>query len=710
MMKKRLFVLAIIPLFFFLNTCKKEQSLSQPELIYPETKKVDVKDDYFGTIVPDPYRWFEDTGSEDVKAWIEAENEVTFSYLEQIPFREKIRQRLTELYDYPKYSSPFRVGDHYFFYKNEGLQNQSVIYVQEGLEGEPEVFIDPNELSPDGTIRIYLTGFSEDDRYAAYSRSEAGSDWQEIRIMEIATKKELEDCIQWVKFSGAAWYNDGFFYSGYDKPEEGQELKEQNKYQKIFYHKLGESQEKDKLIYEDREHPLRYVSADITEDSRYLILVVSEGTSGNELYYKELGNEEAGFKPLVTGFDHDTYVIDNMEKDFLVYTNIDAPNYRVVKVDPEAPEQDNWSDIIPEKEEVLNSANTAGGYLFCRYLKDAHTQVFQHDMDGSLIREIELPALGTASGFGGRKEHKSLFYVFTSFTYPPTIFKYQVEDGTSEVFRKTEISFNPEDYETRQVFYTSKDGTQVPLFIVHKKGIKREGKNPALLYGYGGFNISLLPGFSSTRIFLLENGFIFAQANLRGGGEYGEEWHKAGMLLNKQNVFDDFIAAGEYLIDEKYTSQDKLAIAGASNGGLLVGAAMTQRPDLFAVALPAVGVMDMLRYHKFTVGWGWAVDYGSSDEEEHFKNLYSYSPLHNLKEGVCYPATLVTTADHDDRVVPAHSFKFIAALQEKHGCDNPVLIRIENRSGHGSSSTTKMIDELTDEYAFMFFNLGLAIK
>ena len=709
-MKKRLFALAVIPLVFFLNTCTKDQSVSQSELTYPETKKVDVKDDYFGTIVPDPYRWFEDTGSEDVKAWVEAQNEVTFSYLEQIPFREKIRQRITELYDYPKYSSPFRVGDHYFFYKNEGLQNQSVIYVQEGLEGEPEVFIDPNELSPDGTIRIYLTGFSEDDRYAAYSRSEAGSDWQEIRIMEIATKKELEDRIQWVKFSGAAWYNDGFFYSGYDKPEEGQELKEQNKYQKIFYHKLGDPQEKDRLVYEDREHPLRYVSADITEDSRYLILVVSEGTSGNELYYKELGDEEADFKPLVIGFDHDTYVIDNIGKDFLAYTNIDAPNYRVAKIDPDAPDQENWSDIIPEKDEVLNSANTAGGYLFCRYLKDAHTQVFQHDMDGSLVREIELPALGTASGFGGRKEHKSLFYVFTSFTYPPTIFKYQVDDGTSEVFRKTEISFNPEDYETRQVFYTSKDGTQIPLFIVHKKGIKLNGKNPALLYGYGGFNISLLPGFSSTRIFLLENGFIFAQANLRGGGEYGEEWHKAGMLLNKQNVFDDFIAAGEYLIDEKYTSQDKLAIAGASNGGLLVGAAMTQRPDLFAVALPAVGVMDMLRYHKFTVGWGWAVDYGSSDEEEHFKNLYSYSPLHNLKEDVCYPATLVTTADHDDRVVPAHSFKFIAALQEKHGCDNPVLIRIETRSGHGSSSTTKMIDELTDEYAFMFFNLGVAVK
>jgi len=612
-MKKRLFVLAVVPLVLFLNTCKKEQGFSQPELTYPETKKADVADDYFGTKVPDPYRWFEDLNSEDVKAWVEAENEVTFSYLEQIPFREKIRQRLTELYDYPKYSSPYRAGDHYFFYKNEGLQNQSVIYVQKGLEGEPEVFIDPNELSPDGTVRIYLTGFSEDNRYAAYSRSEAGSDWQEIRIMEIATKKELEDRIHWVKFSGAAWYNDGFFYSGYDKPEKGEELKEQNKYQKIFYHKLGDPQEKDKLVYEDREHPLRYVSADVTEDSRYLILVVSEGTSGNELYYKELGDEEAVFKPLVTGFDYDTYVIDNMGKDFLAYTNIDAPNYRVVKIDPEAPEQNNWSDIIPEKDEVLNSANTAGGYLFCRYLKDAHTQVFQHDLEGNLVREIELPDLGTASGFGGRKEHKSLFYVFTSFTYPPTIFKYQVKDGTSEVFRKTEVPFNPEDYETRQVFYTSKDGTQVPLFIVHKKGIKLNGKNPALLYGYGGFNISLLPGFSATRIFLLENGFIYAQANLRGGGEYGEEWHKAGMLLNKQNVFDDFIAAAEYLINEKYTSQDKLAIAGGSNGGLLVGAAMTQRPDLFAVALPAVGVMDMLRYHKFTVGWGWAVEYGSSD-------------------------------------------------------------------------------------------------
>lgn len=709
-MKKTWLSFLVICLVLFLVTCQKGPDFSQPEVNYPETKKVDVVDDYFGVKVPDPYRLLEDISSEDVSSWVEAQNEVTFYYLEQIPFREKIRTRLTELYDYPKYSSPVRADDYYFFYKNEGLQNQSVIYVQKGLDGEPEVFIDPNELSPDGTIRIFLNGFSEDYRYTAYSRSEAGSDWQEIRVMEIETKKELEDRIRWVKFSGAAWYQDGFFYSGYDEPEPGQELKEQNKYQKIFYHKLGEPQEKDRVVYEDREHPLRYVSADVTEDSRYLILTVSEGTSGNELYYRELGEDKAEFHPLVKGFENDSYVTDNLGEKFLAYTNIDAPNYRVVKIDPTAPDQENWENVIPEKTEVLSRANTAGGYLFCRYLQDAHTQVFQHDLEGNLVREIELPALGTASGFGGKKDHKTLFYVFTSFTYPPTIYKYQVEDGHSEIFRKTEVPFNPEDYETQQVFYTSKDGTQVPMFLVHKKGVQKDGKNPVLLYGYGGFNISLTPSFSSTRIFLLENGFIFAQANLRGGGEYGEEWHEEGMLLNKQNVFNDFISAAEFLIDEKYTSREKLAVAGGSNGGLLVGAAMTQRPDLFAVALPAVGVMDMLRYHKFTVGWGWVVEYGSSDEEKHFKNLYSYSPYHNIEEGVCYPATLVTTADHDDRVVPAHSYKFISALQEKQACENPVLIRIETRSGHGSSSTSKMIDELTDEYAFLLYNLGVALK
>lgn len=700
----------LITLLVFLPNCKKEEGISQPSFTYPKTAKADVVDDYFGTEVPDPYRWLEDDNAPEVKEWVGQQNKVTFGYLENIPFREKIRQRLTDLYDYSRYSSPFRAGEYYFFYKNEGLQNQSVIYIQKGLEGEPEVFIDPNQLSPDGTIRIYLVGFSEDDKYVTFARSEAGSDWQELRVMEIETKKELNDRIRWVKFSGASWYNDGFFYSGFDKPEEGEELSAQSKHQKVLYHKLGNSQENDVVIFEDKEHPLRYISAGTTEDRKYLILTVSEGTSGNELYYRKTADTGQSFRPLITGFDFDSYVIDNAGDDLLIYTNSDADNYRVVKLDPAAPEKENWETIIPEKPEVLSSVNTAGGYLFCRYLKDAHTQLFQHDLGGKLIREIALPALGTASGFGGEKEDKTLFYVFTSFTHPPTIYKYDVNSGESEVFRRTEIEFTPGDYVTEQVFYTSKDGSRIPMFLVYKNGLKKDSRNPTLLYGYGGFNVSLVPSFNALRIILLENGFVWAQANLRGGGEYGEEWHKAGMLLNKQNVFDDFIAAAEYLIQEKYTSSEKLAISGASNGGLLVGAAMTQRPDLFKVALPAVGVMDMLRYHKFTVGWGWVVDYGSSDDEENFRNLFSYSPLHNIKEGVRYPATLVTTADHDDRVVPAHSFKFIATLQEKNAGPNPVLIRIETRSGHGSSSTSKMIDELTDEYAFMGYNLGIKIE
>lgn len=703
-------IMFLITSLVIIPSCKKEEGISQPPITYPETRKGDVVDDYFGTLVPDPYRWLEDDNAPEVKEWVKRQNEVTFGYLENIPYREKIRQSLTDLYDYPKYSSPFRAGEYYFFYKNEGLQNQSVIYIQKGLEGEPEVFIDPNQISPDGTTRIYMAGFSEDDKYVAYGRSEAGSDWSDLRVKEIETKQELEDRIRWVKFSGASWYDGGFFYSGFDKPEEGEELSAQSKNQKVYYHKLGEPQEQDMVVYKDMEHPLRYVSASTTEDKKYLILTVSEGTSGNELYYRKTSEMEQPFQPLITGFDYDSYVIDNVGDKLLVYTNIDADNYRVVLMDPTAPHKESWETVIPEKPEVLSSANTAGGYLFCQYLKDAHTQVFQHELGGELVREIQLPALGTAGGFGGKKEDKTLFYVFTSFTYPPTIYKYDVDSGESDVFRQTEIDFTPDDYVTEQVFYASKDGTKVPMFLVYKKGLMKDGRNPTLLYGYGGFNISLPPSFSALRIFLLENGFVYALANLRGGGEYGEEWHKAGMLLNKQNVFDDFIAAAEYLIKEKYTSSEKLAISGASNGGLLVGAAMTQRPDLFKVALPAVGVMDMLRYHKFTVGWGWAVEYGSSEDEENFRNLYSYSPLHNIKEGVSYPATLVTTADHDDRVVPAHSFKFIATLQEKNAGPNPILIRIETRSGHGSSSTSKMIDELTDEYAFMFYNLGVEIE
>jgi prolyl oligopeptidase len=708
-MRKRFLSLVILALLVFLPACQ-QGGKSQAQLSYPVTKKVDQVDDYFGTKVPDPYRWLENENAQDVKDWIQAENKLTFAYLEKIPYREKIRQRITEIYNYPKYSTPFRAGDYYFFNKNDGLQNQSVIYIQKGLEGKPEVFLDPNKLSPDGTVRIGLVDFSNDNRCVAIARSEAGSDWQQLRVMEVESKKELSDVIQWVKFSGAAWQGKGFYYSGYSKPEEGQELTAKNAYQKIYYHKLGDPQQKDKLIYEDKEHPLRYQGVGITEDEKYMFLTISEGTHGNELYYRDLSRKNMNFEPLVKGFEFDTNVIDNVGDKFLVFTNTDAANYKVILIDSKKPAKENWQTIIPEKPEVLSGASTVGGQMFCSYLKDANTRIYQHGLDGKPVREIELPALGTAGGFYGKREDKITFYSFTSFTYPPTIYKYDIAGGKSEVFHKTEVKFNPEDYEVKQVFYSSKDGTRVPMFIVHKKGLKLNGKNPAYLYGYGGFNISMLPSFSSTSIVLLENGIVYAMTNLRGGGEYGEAWHRAGMLLNKQNVFDDFIAAAEYLIREKYTSKDKLAIVGGSNGGLLVGACMTQCPDLFKVAFPAVGVMDMLRYHKFTVGWGWAVEYGSSDDEKNFKNLYSYSPLHNIKQGVSYPATLVTSADHDDRVVPAHSFKFIATLQEKQAGKNPVLIRIETRSGHGSSNTTKMIDELTDRFSFFLFNTGVKIK
>jgi prolyl oligopeptidase len=705
-MRKMIATLCAMFILLAFAACQKTAA----KLTYPATKKVDQVDDYFGTKVADPYRWLEDDNAADVKAWVQAENAVTFGYLGKIPFREKIKQRLTEIFNYPRYSSPFRAGEYYFFYKNDGLQNQSVCYIQKGLDGTPEVFFDPNALSPDGTVRLGIVSLSRDDRYVALSRGEAGSDWSEIRIMEIATRKELPDRIQWVKFSGAAWQGNGFYYSGYDKPAPGQELKAKNEFQKVFFHKLGDPQEKDVLVYEDKEHPLRYVGAETTEDEKLLFLTVSEGTSGNELYVRGLAQKAAKFQPLVQGFENDSAPVDAVGDKVLVYTNVDAANFRVVLIDPKKPAKESWQTVISERPEVLSGANAAGGYLFCHYLKDANTKIYQHGLDGTLVREIGLPALGTASGFDGKRDEKILFYTFTSFTYPPTIYKYDPAGGRSDVFRQSEVKFDPADYETKQVFYASKDGTKVPMFIVHKKGLKLDGRNPAYLTAYGGFNISEQPSFSPSYLVLLENGGVFALANLRGGGEYGEAWHKAGMLLNKQNVFDDFIAAAEYLIKEKYASKDTLAVAGGSNGGLLIGAVMTQRPDLFRVCLPAVGVMDMLRYHKFTVGWGWAVEYGSSDDEKNFRNLYAYSPLHNLKAGVCYPATLVTTADHDDRVVPAHSFKFAATLQEKQACANPVLIRIETRSGHGSSNLSKAIDALTDTWAFMFANVGITPK
>ena len=702
-MKKMVLMFILLSVVLAFAACQKEAA----KLAYPVTKKVDQVDDYFGTKVADPYRWLEDDNAEEVKAWVQAQNAVTFGYLDTIPYRPKIKARLTEIFNYPRYSSPFRAGEYYFFYKNDGLQNQSVCYIQKGLDGTPEVFLDPNVLSADGTVRASLIGASNDDRYVAVSRGEAGSDWTELRVMEIATKQELPDRVQWVKFSGAAWKGDGFFYSGYDKPAPGEELKGKNEFMKVFYHTLGDPQEKDSIVYEDKEHPLRTYGAGTTEDEKCLFIILSEGTSGSEVYIRDLTKKDAKFDLLVKGFAYDSAPFEVIDGKVLVYTNVDAPNYRVVLIDPKNPAKENWQTVIAEKPEVLSGAGTAGGYLFTNYLKDANSKIFQHKLDGSLIREIGLPALGSAGGFGGKRDEKTLFYTFTSFTYPPTIYKFDPASGASEVFRKSEVKFNPADYETKQIFYASKDGTKVPMFIVHKKGLILDGKNPTFLTAYGGFNISITPGFSAANIILLENGGVFAEANLRGGGEYGESWHKAGMLEKKQNVFDDFIAAAEYLVKEKYTSKDRLAIEGGSNGGLLIGAVMTQRPELFRVAFPAVGVMDMLRYHKFTIGWAWAVEYGSSDNAKDFPYLYAYSPLHNFKDGACYPATMVTSADHDDRVVPAHSFKFAATLQEKQACANPALIRIETRSGHGSSNLSKAIEALTDQWSFMFFNMGV---
>jgi prolyl oligopeptidase len=705
-MKKGLAALAVLGMIIGVVACAKETR----RVKYPVTKTVEQVDDYFGVKVPDPYRWLEDDNAAEVKDWVKAENEATFGYLGKIPFREKVRARLTEIYNYPRFSSPIRAGEYYLFSKNDGLQNQSVIYVQKGLDGTPEVFIDPNALSADGTVRVNLAGFSPDFKYVALSRGEAGSDWSEIRVMEIATKRELPDVVRWVKFSGAAWLKDGFFYSGYDKPAPGRELTAKNEFQKVFFHRLGDPQEKDALVFEDKEHPLRYLGLSVSEDLAYAFLMVSEGTSGSEILWKPLAAKEADFKVLVKGFDADSAVVDNVGDKFLVQTNLGAPNFRVVRIDPADPAPEKWVDVIPERPEVLLSASTAGGQLFCAHLKDVLTRFSQHGLDGALVREIELPGLGSADGFGGWRDDKVVFYTFTSYTHPPTIFKYDIASGASEVFRKAEVKFDPAVYETKEVFYTSADGTRVPMFIVHRKGLELDGKNPTFLTAYGGFNISMRPAFNPSLLVLLETGGVYAEPGLRGGGEYGEAWHKAGMLLNKTNVFDDFIAAAEYLIRENYTSKDFLAIEGGSNGGLLVGAAMTRRPDLFRVVFPAVGVMDMLRYHKFTVGWGWVVEYGSSDSEKDFRNLYRYSPLHNIKPGVCYPATLVTTADHDDRVVPAHSFKFAAALQAAQACANPALIRIETRSGHGSSNVTKAIDLLTDQWSFMFHNMGIVPK
>lgn len=700
-MKKYLFHLLIASALIMSCNPQKETTSS----VYPETKKVDTVDTYHGVKVSDPYRWLEDDRSEETADWVKAQNEITFGYLDQIQYRDKLKKRLEEIWNYPKYSAPFKTEGRYFFYKNNGLQNQFILYSQKTLNDEPEVILDPNTWSKDGTVSLSGLGVSTDGKYLAYTSSVSGSDWNKIKIMDLDTKQLLTDSIEWVKFSGISWKGNGFYYSRYDKPK-GSDLSTKNEFHKLFYHKVGDDQSKDQLVYEDKSAPQRNFYAGTTEDERFLIINGSEGTSGNMLVVKDVSKSNSSFVTLVDDFKNDHNIIENEGDELFILTNLNSPNKRIVKTTLDKPKPEQWTDVIAETENRIQNASIIGGKLFVEYLVDASDRIFIYDLKGKKLGEIKLPAIGSVA-FGGRKKDKECFYTFTSFTFPSTVYRYDVSKNTSEVYKKPEIKFNPEDFETKQVFYTSKDGTKVPMFIVYKKGIELNGNNPTYLYSYGGFDISMTPGFSISQLVWLENGGIFAQPSIRGGGEYGEKWHKDGMLLNKQNVFDDFIAAAEYLVKEKYTSPGRLAIAGGSNGGLLVGAAMTQRPDLFKVALPAVGVMDMLRYEKFTIGWAWATEYGSVKDPEHFNNLLKYSPLHNIKEGVEYPATMVTTADHDDRVVPAHSFKFAATLQEKYKGSNPVMIRIETKAGHGAGKPTgKVIEEAVDKFAFAWYNMN----
>ena len=678
-------------------------------LPYPETARGEVVDNYFGTEVPDPYRWLEDDNSEATAAWVAAENAVTEDYLSQIPFRNAIRERLTQLWNYPKEGAPSKHGDWYYYYYNDGLQNQSVLCRTQQPGEAGEVFLDPNTLSEDGTVALSAVSFSKDGRYFAYAAAASGSDWVEIRVMDTETKALTEDRIEWVKFSGAVWAPDskGFYYSAYDAPKEGV-YSAQNQFQKVYYHKLGTPQTADRLIYEDKAHPLRYFSAWPSEDGKWLFVIASEGTSGTEILCRK--TSETKFRTLLAGFDHDYAPVDCRDDQLYFVTNEGASNYALKRIALTAPAK--VETVIPEHEKnLLEGVGTAGGYLFASYLQDAQNQVVQYDYDGRLVREIVLPAIGTVGGFSGEEEDTELYYSLANYTAPATIYRYDIASGESALYKAPEVAFDPALFVTEQVFYPSKDGTQVPMFITRRKDLKLNGENPCLLYGYGGFQINLTPGFNPSALMFVEQGGVYCVANLRGGSEYGEAWHKAGMLENKQNVFDDFIAAAEYLIAQKYTSSERLAINGGSNGGLLVGACEVQRPDLYAVCLPQVGVMDMLRYHKFTIGWGWAVEYGSSDNEEQFPYIYKYSPLHNIKEGVKYPATLVMTADHDDRVVPAHSFKFAAQMQHCQAGEAPVLIRIESKAGHGAGKpTSKRIDEAADMYAFLFQNIGVPYR
>jgi prolyl oligopeptidase len=699
-MKTQLLTLTLMAILISCNGPEKKK------INYPLTKKGDVVDSYFGTNVPDPYRWLEDDRSNETVAWVKKQNNITFSYLEAIPYREEIKVRLEKMWNYEKYTAPQREGAYIYYSRNDGLQNQFVIYRQKG-NGDPEVFLDPNKFSADGTTSLGEIEFTKDGSKVAYSISEGGSDWRKVIILDAESKAIIGDTLKDIKFSGLSWQaNEGFYYSSYDKPK-GSELSAKTDHHKLYFHKLGTKQTEDKVIF-GSDIVRRYVSGTVTEDGRYLVVTAAESTTGNELYIKDLKKTGSKFTTIIGNFDNDHSVIDNEGSKLFIVTNLNAPNKRVVTVDAEKPGAENWDDLIPETENVLEPAAGAG-YLFAHYMIDAISKVKQFDRHGDLIREITLPGLGTASGFGAKRDDKEVYYSFTNYITPATIYKLDPESGKSEVYKKPVVAFNGDEYESRQIFYNSKDGTRIPMIISFRKGTSLNGKSPAILYGYGGFDISETPGFSIPVAFWLETGGIYAVPNIRGGGEYGEKWHLAGTKMHKQNVFDDFIAAAEYLVEKKYTSSDFLAIRGGSNGGLLVGAVMTQRPNLMKVALPAVGVMDMLRYHTFSAGAGWAYDFGTSeDSKEMFEYIYKYSPVQNVKEGIKYPATLVTTGDHDDRVVPAHSFKFTAQLQAKQTGSNPVLIRIETNAGHGAGTpVSKSIEQYADIFSFTLYNMGI---
>jgi prolyl oligopeptidase len=700
----------------FLSTCTltliASSFLLAQQSDYPKTRKSDHVDTYHGVAVPDPYRWLEDDNSPETAAWVESQNKVTFGYLDKIPFRKSLTERVIALNNYEKVTAPFRKGPYVFFSKNDGLQNQSVLFYQEGMKGTPRVLIDANTWSKDGTTRLGTFSPSKDAKYAVYGISKSGSDWQEYKVLELATKKPLPDSIEWVKVSGVAWQGDGFYYSRYPAPGKGGEKASINENHQVFFHKVGTSQSADLLVYDDKDNPQRFHTVDTTEDERFAILTISErgkGKNGNAVFIRDLTKDSKKFSPVIGEIGDSTFdVLDNVGDKLLIATDYKAPNTRVVLVDPAQPQEANWQTVLAEKPEPLQSVTTAGGKLFATYLKDVTTKAYVHSLDGKLEHEIELPGPGVVAGFGGRRQDTTVFYTFNSLSTPPTIYQYDIAAAKSSVYRAPRVpGYDPSLYETKQVFYESKDGTKVPMFLVHKKGLKLDGTNPTLLYAYGGFNVVQSPTFSAARLALLEQGFVYANANLRGGGEYGETWHQAGTKLKKQNVFDDFIAAAEWLIANKYTSTPKLAIQGGSNGGLLIGAVINQRPELFGVAIPQVGVMDMLRFHKFTIGWNWIADYGSSDDPEQFKALLAYSPLHNIRKDGKYPATLITTADHDDRVVPAHSFKYAATIQELAKTDKPILIRIDTKSGHGASNLTKQLETTADIYAFIMQNMGI---